>query len=85
VTNKGDGAAKGDGGKGDRADREADKGKQPARGAGPTASRQQKRREEKLKLIEEQIADGSLTIRQMTPAERKANPPKNLGKRRKKR
>ena len=52
----------------------------PKRGTGPTATRQQKRREERLKLIEEQVADGSLTIRQMTPAERKANPPKNLGK-----
>ena len=54
--------------------------KKPARGTGPTASRQQKKREERLKLIEEQIADGTLTIRQMTPAERKANPPKNLRK-----
>jgi hypothetical protein len=54
--------------------------KKPARGTGPTASRQQKRREERLKLIEEQVADGTLTIRQMTPAERKANPPKNLRK-----
>lgn len=55
----------------------------PKRGTGPTATRQQKRREERLKLIEEQVADGTLTIRQMTPAERKANPPKNLGKKRK--
>jgi hypothetical protein len=57
--------------------------KPPARGTGPTATRQQKKREERLKLIEEQVADGTLTIRQMTPEERKANPPKNL--RRKKR
>jgi hypothetical protein len=55
----------------------------PKRGTGPTATRQQKRREERLKLIEEQVADGTLTIRQMTPAERKANPPKNLGKKKK--
>ena len=54
----------------------------PKRGTGPTATRQQKRREERLKLIEEQVADGTLTIRQMTPAERKANPPKNLRKKR---
>jgi hypothetical protein len=32
-------------------------------------------REERLKRIEEQIENGSLVIRQMTPAERKANPP----------
>ena len=61
----------GDGAKGDE---------KPKRGTGPTATRQQKRREERLKLIEEQVADGTLTIRQMTPEERKANPPKNLRK-----
>ena len=54
--------------------------KKPARGSGPTAARQQKKREERMKLIEEQVADGTLTIRQMTPEERKANPPKNLRK-----
>jgi len=41
-----------------------------------TWERQQKAREEKLKAIEEQVEDGSLVIRKMTPAERKANPPK---------
>lgn len=65
--------------KGDKAEEKAEDEK-PKRGTGPTATRQQKRREERLKLIEEQVADGSLTIRQMTPAERKANPPKNLRK-----
>jgi hypothetical protein len=65
--------------KGEEAEQQSDEEK-PKRGTGPTATRQQKRREERLKLIEEQVADGSLTIRQMTPAERKANPPKNLGK-----
>jgi len=55
------------------------------RGTGPTASRQQKRREERLKLIEEQVADGTLTIRQMTAAERKANPPRPPKDKRKKR
>jgi hypothetical protein len=58
----------------------AEAGEKPKRGTGPTATRQQKRREERLKLIEEQVADGTLTIRQMTPEERAANPPKNLGK-----
>ncbi len=61
--------------------KDADAGeKKPARGTGPTATRQQKKREERLKLIEEQVADGTLTIRQMTPEERKANPPKNLNR-----
>ena len=38
--------------------------------------RQQKAREEKLQAIKEQVEDGSLVIRKMTDAERKANPPK---------
>jgi hypothetical protein len=42
----------------------------------PTARGQQKRREEKLALIKQQVEEGTLTIRQMTPEERKANPPK---------
>ena len=37
---------------------------------------QDKRRAEKLKQVQEQVDDGSLVIRKMTPAERKANPPK---------
>jgi hypothetical protein len=40
------------------------------------AERNEARRREKLALIKEQVADGTLTIRQMTPEERKANPPK---------
>lgn len=32
-------------------------------------------REEKLKLVDEMVESGSLVIRRMTPAERKANPP----------
>ena len=38
--------------------------------------RQQKRRQEKLDQIKEQVDDGSLVIRKMTPEERKANPPR---------
>lgn len=38
--------------------------------------RREKAREEKLKQIEEQVESGSLVIRKMTDAERKANPPK---------
>ncbi len=37
---------------------------------------QDKRREEKLKQVQEQVDDGSLVIRKMTKQERKANPPK---------
>lgn len=38
--------------------------------------RKERQREEKLKLIEEQVENGSLVIRPMTKAERKENPPK---------
>ena len=37
---------------------------------------QDKRREEKLKQVKEQVDDGSLVIRKMTVKERKANPPR---------
>ena len=37
---------------------------------------QDRRREEKLKQVQEQIDEGSLTIRKMTAKERKQNPPK---------
>jgi hypothetical protein len=37
---------------------------------------QDKRREEKLKQVQQQVDDGSLVIRKMTKAERKANPPR---------
>jgi hypothetical protein len=66
--------------------KESSKGskKGPPKGSSPTARRQQKRREEKLALVQEQIEDGSLTIRQMTPEERKKYPPrtKKEGKKR---
>ena len=45
--------------------------------------RKERAREEKLKQIEEQVEDGSLVIRQMTPAERKANPPRPESEKRK--
>ena len=45
-----------------------------------TAKRQEKRRKEKLKAVQEQIEDGSLTIRKMTPEERKKFPPQNRPK-----
>jgi hypothetical protein len=39
------------------------------------SERAERARQEKLKQIDEQVETGSLVIRQMTPAERKANPP----------
>ncbi len=42
-----------------------------------TAKRQAKRRKEKLKAVQEQLDEGSLTIRKMTPEERKKYPPQN--------
>jgi hypothetical protein len=44
----------------------------------PSQSRQQqeKKRERDVAEFGRQIEDGSLVIRQMTPAERKANPPR---------
>ena len=38
--------------------------------------REEAKRQEKLDLIKSQVEDGSLVIRKMTPAERKANPPR---------
>jgi hypothetical protein len=54
----------------------------PSRGQG--SPRQQEKRREKLADIKRQVADGSLVIRKMTPAERKRNPaapPKPRGRR----
>jgi anti-sigma28 factor (negative regulator of flagellin synthesis) len=54
-----------------------DKDKAPRKsGAKTQRERAEEKREEKLALIREQIADGTLTIRQMTPEERKKDPPK---------
>jgi hypothetical protein len=50
--------------------------KRPGSSPSPTARRQQKQREERLALIKEQVEDGTLTIRQMTPKERRENPPR---------
>jgi hypothetical protein len=54
----------------------AEGSKKPGSSPSPTARRQQKQREERLALIKEQVADGTLTIRQMTPKERRENPPR---------
>lgn len=44
--------------------------------------RQQEKREEKLRDIREQVAEGKLVIRQMTADERKQFPPREPGTRR---
>jgi hypothetical protein len=51
----------------------ADKPKPPV---SPTRKRQDDKRERDLEEFSRQIEDGSLTIRKMTPKERKENPPK---------
>ena len=50
----------------------------------PKERAEQKRRE-KLELIREQLDNGELTIRQMTPAERKRHPPRPPGPKRRRR
>ena len=42
-----------------------------------TAKRQEKRRKEKLAAVQQQIDEGSLKIRKMTPEERKKFPPQD--------
>lgn len=48
----------------------------------PMQLRQQEKREEKLRNIREQVAEGKLVIRQMTPDERRRFPPRDPGTRR---
>jgi hypothetical protein len=48
----------------------------------PMQLRQQEKREEKLRYIREQVAEGTLVIRQMTPAERRRLPPRDPNPRR---
>ena len=45
--------------------------------------RAEEKRREKLALIREQLDSGDLTIRQMTPAERKKHPPREAKPKRK--
>jgi hypothetical protein len=42
----------------------------------PTRKRQDDKRERDLEEFSRQVEDGSLTIRQMTPKERRENPPR---------
>jgi hypothetical protein len=44
---------------------------------GPQQLRQQEKHEEKLRDIREQVAQGKLVIRKMTPEERKRYPPRD--------
>ena len=60
----------------------ADRSKPEPRKPSETQKRQQKRAKEKLALVKEQIADGSLKIRKMTKAERKKFPPQHRNKKR---
>ncbi|HEX3691937.1 MAG TPA: hypothetical protein VHU13_01220 [Solirubrobacteraceae bacterium] len=48
----------------------------------PMQQRQLEKREEKLRDIREQVAEGKLVIRQMTPDERRRFPPREPGARR---
>lgn len=45
-----------------------------------TAKRQEKRRQEKLEAVKQQVEEGSLKIRKMTAEERKKFPPQNRSK-----
>jgi hypothetical protein len=60
----------------------ADQKKPEPRKPSETQKRQEKRAKEKLALVQEQIADGSLKIRKMTKEERKKFPPQNRQKKR---
>jgi hypothetical protein len=48
----------------------------------PMQLRNQEKREEKLRNIREQVAEGKLVIRQMTADERRRFPPRDPGARR---
>jgi hypothetical protein len=48
----------------------------PKRGTGPTNARARAERAKKLREIRKQVKEGTLKIRQMTPAERKKYPPR---------
>jgi hypothetical protein len=52
---------------------------------GPQQLRQQERREQKLKDIREQVAQGKLVIRRMTADERRRNPRREVTRRANKR
>ena len=49
----------------------------PQRPPSPSQTQQQKKREKAVEEFDRQVEEGSVVIRKMTPAERKANPPKD--------
>ncbi len=51
--------------------------KKPKEPVSPTRSAQDKKREKSVAEFDRQVEEGTVKIRQMTPAERKANPPQN--------
>lgn len=50
--------------------------KKPQEPVSPTRSAQDKKREKSEAEFERQVREGTVKIRKMTPAERKANPPR---------
>ena len=55
---------------------DGDSTKKPKEPVSPTRSAQDKKREKNLAEFERQVKEGTVKIRKMTPAERKANPPR---------
>ena len=55
---------------------DGDSSKKPKEPISPTRSAQDKRREKSVAEFDRQVKEGTVKIRQMTPAERKANPPR---------
>lgn len=55
---------------------DGDSKKKPNEQISPTRSAQEKRREKSVAEFDRQVEEGTVKIRQMTPAERKANPPR---------
>jgi hypothetical protein len=51
--------------------------KKPKGRPSPARKQQDAKRAKSVEEFERQVAEGSVKIRQMTPAERKANPPKD--------
>ena len=50
--------------------------KKPKEPVSPTRSAQDKKREKSVAEFDRQVKEGTVKIRKMTPAERKANPPR---------
>ena len=56
--------------------KKAEEGKKAKEPVSPTRSAQDKKREKSVAEFDRQVKEGTVKIRQMTPAERKANPPR---------